>query len=186
MDEFNNRLSETLPSPFGRVARSEGIGGGNYKSLIVSYTNRPHPNPLPKGEGTKRYRPRGAVLVVVLVCLGIAMVIFMLLAKQAVAERRTSQTSHQSVQARWLAEAGIERAISKLAADSKYTGETWTIPAAEFAGTDGGMVRIQVKAVAYLPERRAILVEADYPDASEIRCRQSKRIIVDRDAIRSR
>ena len=146
-------------------------------------SNRPHPNPLPKGEGTKQ---RGAVLVVVLVCLMMATALFVLVVRQALAERRAIEMRCGGVQALWLAEAGVERAAARLAADPKYAGETWTISTAELGGSDGALVRIEVKAIADRPQRRLVRVEADYADAPERRCRQVKQIVVDRDGISSK
>jgi protein SCO1/2 len=44
-----------LPSPFGRGAGGEGFGGQrlvDFEKSLRSLASRPHPNPLPKGEGT--------------------------------------------------------------------------------------------------------------------------------------
>jgi hypothetical protein len=134
--------------------------------------------------GSRAGRRGGAVLVVALVCLGVAAVVFVLMVKQAGEERRAIQTGQQRIQALWLAEAGVERAAARLAADSTYAGETWTIPAEQLAG-EGGAVRIHVEAMADQPERRAVRVEADYPDFPAERCRQVKQVIVDREVLRS-
>ena len=88
---------------------------------------------------------------------------FVLVVRQALAERRAIEMSRSGLQALWLAEAGLERAAARLAADPKYAGETWTISAAELAAGDGAVVRIEVKAIADRPERRSVRVEADYP-----------------------
>ena len=130
-------------------------------------------------------RGRGAVLIVVLVCLALATALFVLVAKQAVAERRAIDRSCHALQSRWLAEAGVERAAARLAADPDYAGETWDLSAKQLAGNDDAIVRIQVEKIADRPERRSVRVEADYPSGPERRCRQVKRIFMDRDAIRS-
>jgi hypothetical protein len=130
-------------------------------------------------------RSCGAVLLVVLVCLALATGMFVLVVKQVGAERKELELNQWSLQAAWLAEAGVERAAAKLAADPKYLGETWTISAAELAGDEGGVVRIRVETVVGKPERRTVHIEADYPDAPERRCRQVKQVTVDRNAIQS-
>ncbi len=83
------------------------------------------------------------------------------------------------MQTRWLAEAGVERAVARLAADAGYTGETWNIPADEIAGGKGGVVRIRTETIAGSPEGRTIRVEADYPDDPQHHCRQVKQIVAD-------
>lgn len=127
---------------------------------------------------------RGAALLVVLACLALATVMFTIVARQVGAERQTLQWSQWSLQAAWLAEAGVERAASRLAADPNYLGETWTIPAAELSGDEGGVVRIHVETVADKPQQRTVRVEADYPDAPQLRCQKAKEVVVDREAIR--
>jgi Tfp pilus assembly protein PilX len=138
---------------------------------------------------------RGAVLVVVLVCLAVATVVSVIVVRQIAMQYRAMQVSHGSLQAAWLAEAGIERAAARLAADPKYAGETWSISGKRgqppFADTEGDcpplpcvVVKIQVETIADQPERRSVRVEADYTDAPY--CRQVKEFIVDRDAILSR
>ncbi|MBN1590149.1 MAG: hypothetical protein JW888_11585 [Pirellulales bacterium] len=132
-------------------------------------------------------RPRhGAILIVVLVCLAVATAVSIVVVRQIVTERQATQMHFRRLQASWLAEAGIERAAARLAADPEYTGETWTIPANELVSDEGGVVRIHVETIKDQPERRSVRVEADYPDMPERRCRQVKEILVDRDAILSR
>jgi hypothetical protein len=72
---------------------------------------------------------RGAVLVMALACLVIVGVLQVLLVQAAVARRRLSQEQALRHQARWLAEAGIERAAARLATEADYRGETWQVPA---------------------------------------------------------
>ena len=141
----------------------------------MNMRNTPVPMPPPR---------RGAVLIVVLVCLALATTMFVLVVKQAVAERRAIDRSHSALQSLWLAEAGVERAVARLAAEEDYAGETWIIPGQQLS-RDDAVVRIKVEKVADRPERRSIRVEADYPSGSEHRCRRVKQILMDRDAIRS-
>ena len=82
------------------------------------------------------------------------------------------------MQAAWLAESALQRAAGRLAIDDTYTGETWTIPAEELTGTDGGLVVIEVAAVPNDPSRREVRVRADYPNHPQHRARQSRQTIV--------
>ena len=82
-------------------------------------------------------------MVMVIVCLVVATVVCGLLLKTAVLARESADAQHHRVQARWLAESGIERAAARLAQDARYSGETWTLPAAELP--HGGLVRIAVE-----------------------------------------
>ena len=83
-------------------------------------------------------RRRGAVLIVVLVCLAVAAAISVVVVRQIAMERHGVQMNQRGLQASWLAEAGVERAAARLAADPKYAGETWIISAKELAADDSG------------------------------------------------
>jgi hypothetical protein len=123
--------------------------------------------------------PRGMVLIVLLVCLAVAAALIAGAAKIALSSHRATQVASWSAEARWLAESAAERAAAKLAAEKDYSGETWTIPAAELDGQDSGVVRIQVKPVAQFKNRRIVKIEADFPVDPVHFARQEKEIIVD-------
>ena len=74
---------------------------------------------------------RGAIMVAVILCLIVVVGLLVCVVKQVGMSRQAQQSSQQSVQAGWLAEAGVERAAAHLAANAVYAGETWQIPAAE-------------------------------------------------------
>jgi type II secretory pathway component PulK len=139
-------------------------------------------NHLPAGETTRR---RGAILIAVLTCLMVAAALFVLVVRQVGNERQAIDAEYRGLQAAWLAEAGVERAAARLAAQADYAGETWAIPAAELAADECAVVRIVVKPIAGQPEQRSVNVEADYPDMSNHRCRQLKQVVVDRNGIRT-
>ncbi len=125
-------------------------------------------------------RRRGAILVAVIVCLMVAAALLVCIVRQLGMGRQTQQTSHRSVQAWWLAEAGVERAAARLAANAAYAGETWRISAAELDGNDAAEVRIKAEPMAGRAGQWRIRVEADYPTAAEFRCRRMKEIVIDR------
>ncbi len=140
--------------------------------------SRAYTSPLPKGEGRRPNR-RAAVMIIILVCFIVAAAMFVMLGRQAVAERRASETQLWTAQAQWIAEAAVERAAARLVADAKYTGETWAIPAAEMDGKQSGKASIHVENVAARPDSRLVRVEADYPDDPVHRARWTKEIIID-------
>ncbi len=122
------------------------------------------------------------VIIVVMVCFILAGAIFVSLARTAAVERQATRLRQWTVQAQWLAEAGLERAVVRFDQDANYAGETWTIAAAELSGRRGATVRIRVEPVADRPERRRVRVEADFPDDPLDRCRCKKEIVVERKA----
>ncbi len=128
---------------------------------------------------------RGVILIVVIVCLMVAAAIVVSVARQAGMERRTQQTSHWGAQAEWLAEAGVERAAARLAANAAYAGETWRISAEDLGEDSAAEVRIKAETIAGHSGQRMIRVEADFPIAPELRCRRVKQMVVDREKMAS-
>jgi Tfp pilus assembly protein PilX len=116
---------------------------------------------------------RGAILVMALVCLVILGVLQVLLVQAAVARRRLSAEQAHRHQARWLAEAGIERAAARLAAEADYRGETWQVSAEELPPSGQGAsqpasVEIEVQSATAAADQRSanermVRVRAAYP-----------------------
>ena len=121
---------------------------------------------------------RGAILVAAMVCLAVAAVIFVAIAKTAATCRRLGEVQAWQAQAAWLAESAVERAAARLAADAGYTGEIWTLSAAEFGGADGAVVAINVEPIPETPGRRTVRCRADYPNHPHHRCREVRRVVV--------
>jgi type II secretory pathway pseudopilin PulG len=121
---------------------------------------------------------RGLTSVAVLIALIIIAIITAGLLKVAFARRALINAEERRLQAGWLAESGLERASSRLAASSDYTGETWEIPAEDFGGRGSATVLIQVEKPLDQPDRRKVRVQADYPAKSSLRTRQSREIII--------
>ncbi len=135
-----------------------------------------------------RVRPcprRAAVLVVVLVCVGVASVIFASLLSGLASQHSAARTDEWQVQAAWLAESGLERAASRLRSDAKYAGETWRIPADVLGGPSGAAVRIEIQTLPDQPGRRLVRVQADFPDDARRWARESRQTAVPVDDPRS-
>ena len=122
---------------------------------------------------------QGAILVIVLVCVAIASITFMSIAKVVSAQRRSTQKEAWRVEATWLAESGLERAAWRLTAEPDYTGETWTLAADQLDAAEGAVVEIRVETIPEQPNRRLVHVRADYPDHPQHRSRQSKQVVVE-------
>jgi hypothetical protein len=116
----------------------------------------------------------GAVLIIALVCMAAAGVIVLSLLQLAVAQRGAIQLEAWEIQAAWMAESGLDRAAARLAADPKYRGEIWTVPAEVFGGEDSAMVRIEVDSIANGANRRKVRVQADFPAQPQHHARQSR------------
>ena len=122
----------------------------------------------------KKRKPRGGVLLLVVVCLSVMALVFGSLVKISVAERAGARSEERRLRAEWLAESGLERAWAKLADDKDYAGETWELSAAMLRGLDPGVVRIRVDSLAGKVGRRRVTAQADYPRDSGTRARQTR------------
>ncbi len=123
-------------------------------------------------------RRRGLASVAVLSVLFIVALIAAALLKVAFARRVELGMEERCVQAAWLAESGVDRAVARLASSGDYAGESWVIPAEELGGRGAGSVSIKVEKIADRPDRRKVRVEADYPVESSRRARQARELIV--------
>ena len=108
-----------------------------------------------------------------------ASVIFVALLQLSVAQRRRVEAEAWQVQAAWLAESAVERAVARLAADADYQGETWRLSADDLGTRQGAVVQIDVETIPEHEQRRRIRAQADYPDHPQHRARHSKQIVAE-------
>jgi type II secretory pathway component PulK len=120
---------------------------------------------------------RGSALVAAIVALSVAAVVLFNVLKATLDQHRQMRTHRQTVQADWLATAGIDRAIAQLQKSADYTGETWRIAAEELSDTAAAEVSIRV-ADADESNQRKISVQADYAADNIHRSRKTKQTVV--------
>ena len=125
-----------------------------------------------------RPRRRGLASVAIMIGLLIIGLIGFGLLKVGLARRGNVATEESRLQAGWLAQAGLDRAFARLAAED-YRGETWKIPAEDLGGRGAGSVAIRVEAVEGKTRLRKVRVEADFPSDSSSRARASKDTIIE-------
>jgi type II secretory pathway pseudopilin PulG len=143
--------------------------------------------------GTTSNSRRGMTTIAVLVCLLIITLISGALLKVGLAQRDMSRDRERRLQAEWLAESGVDRALARLTLDHNYTGETWPITARELglpegtpttgstgqADRSGAIVTIAIEPIAGKANRRGIRVQADYPPDPPRRSRHTKQMLID-------
>lgn len=122
-------------------------------------------------------RRRGAVLIMTLVCLALATIVGGVLLRWLVLEHKLLATRANESQARWLAQAGIERAAARLAADVDYSGETWQLAAGELPSGHLGQVELRIETIDGQPRQRSVLVVAKYPTDADTPTRVRKQIV---------
>jgi Tfp pilus assembly protein PilX len=127
----------------------------------------------------RNHNRRGAILLVVLVCLIVITLMCVALLRQGIMGRGQVQSEERRVQARWLAESGLERAASRLASDAGYQGESWKIKSDAIGGRWPGLVTITVASVKGHPARRLVQVQADYPSDATLRARERAQAMIE-------
>jgi hypothetical protein len=104
---------------------------------------------------------RGAVLIIALVCLVLIAAMGGTLVRWAAMEHKLLRAQESESQARWLAEAGIERAAAQLAANADYDGETWNIDAAQLPCGEAARVRLTITPIENRTQRSTIEVDVE-------------------------
>ena len=104
----------------------------------------------------------GATLIVAMICLLLVSMLSAVLVRTALAQREQLERDAWQLQAEWLAQSGLERALAKLDMDAAYTGETWR-PAGEDSAVIG-RVEILVAAATEGSGGRVLKLTVDVPD----------------------
>jgi len=120
---------------------------------------------------------RGAVLVAALVCLLIVMAMLSSMLQGALRARRQLHVERDLRQTELLLQAGVERAVFRLAGESGYRGETWTLPADAIVGSEAGRVSVEITRSA-AEEPWQVRVVAEYPVGRETSIRRSRTFTV--------
>jgi type II secretory pathway component PulK len=120
--------------------------------------------------------------IAVLVCLLVMTMIAGALFRTGTAQRDEVRALERRLQAEWLAEAGVRRALARLDADPGYSGETWNIEARELGAADAATVAIAVERAPGDADARTIRVRADFPRDPPRRARCSRQITTSKTA----
>jgi len=123
-------------------------------------------------------RRRGLTVVAVLVCLILITMVSGAVLKVGLARREQLRSRERRLQAEWLAEAGCQRALARLAIDPSYAGETWEVPARDLDSADPALIAIVVEREPGGPNRRTVRVQADYPRDPPRRARCTRALTV--------
>lgn len=108
-------------------------------------------------ENTNSTGPRrGAALAMMIVITVLVTGLLAGLVRQVFVVNRQARLLEDSLQADWLAEAGVARGLAQLQQNPDYAGEDWTISAEQLNGSQAGVVKIErlpADAAQKLPER---------------------------------
>jgi len=121
--------------------------------------------------------PRGGFLMLTaLVCVVLTVALAGLIARTIVVNMQYDRAQRWRMQCQWLAEAGVERAIARIAADPDFTGETWRIGPEQLDGRHAAVVWMAVASDPREPAERLLNVQADFPDAPHARVRHTRTV----------
>jgi hypothetical protein len=113
-----------------------------------------------------------------MICLLVLMIIAGAILRIGAAQRDEMRAQERRLQAEWLAEAGLRRALARLDVAPAYSGETWDIPARELGSADAATVAIAVERPSGDPNSRTIRVRADFPPDPPRRARCSRQVTI--------
>lgn len=120
----------------------------------------------------------GIIVAVTLVCLVIVATLGAALVRAMVDHRRKSLRDQHSVQAFWLAESAIDRAVLQLESSPDYEGETWQVARDSLGGRWSGSVLIRVEKAGTDEQARKIIVESRYPNAATRRVTKRIELVI--------
>jgi hypothetical protein len=120
---------------------------------------------------------RGAMLVMVLVCLLVSMSLLGGMVRTAMEARRQLHAARDLQQTEWLVQAGADRAAYQLAQDAAYRGETWRLSLNGGGRDADAAVVIEANRDAD-DEHWQVRVGAEYPAGSERSIRRARTFVV--------
>jgi Tfp pilus assembly protein PilX len=111
-----------------------------------------------------KFRGRGVILAMTLVCLLVVSVIGGLLLRAALAQQRAAWQYQRQMQALWLTESAAGRAAAQTATNAEYQGETWTLSTEDLGGRDPAVIEIRVTPLPGETGKKQVRVETRYPN----------------------
>jgi type II secretory pathway component PulK len=130
---------------------------------------------------TAMLRRKGVVLAAALIAFAVVTATLFAILKGVASQHHELQREMQVVQADYLADAGLQRALTQLQRDSSYHGETWRLSEDEFDGVTSGTVLIEVNRSSGNDAAITIRSQADYPNDEIHRIRKTREITISGD-----
>jgi Tfp pilus assembly protein PilX len=109
---------------------------------------------------------RGAILAVALATLLVVTLLAGAVFRGYVHSHRQLRREQDQLQAQWLADSALARAVARRTADASYAGETWQVELPQGSGQTGDVsATIQIVPAADQPTEVRVEVEAQFPAA---------------------
>ncbi len=122
-------------------------------------------------------RRRGSALIIAMICLVLTSVLTVSLVQIVLLQRGQVERDEWQLQAEWLAESGLDRAVAQLASNASYSGEEW-LPQPSDAPAPLGRVTITMERLSDTSGMRVTAV-ADVPHDAEERARVRKTMMIE-------
>lgn len=120
---------------------------------------------------------RGTIVIIAMIALLLASAMGLALIKTSLAERKLVLRSQHRLQAQWLTEAGIERAVVQYRQNPGFDKETWTVPAALLPQGETCSIAITLQAASLNNDtdlvRLTVVTDYQTEDLQRIRDRKS-------------
>ena len=120
-----------------------------------------------------RRRRNGLMIVAALVCLLVVTSIVCSMLKGTLRTRRELHAERDRRQTELLLEAGADRAVSRLANEPDFRGDTWELPATAIVGQGAGRVTTEVS-TSTDNQSRQLRVVAEYALGRDLPIRRSR------------
>ncbi len=130
------------------------------------------------GCNSPRGSKRGATLAAAVICLLVIMLFSSAVVSALTTRFRATRLDEQQLQCLFLADSAAARAQVKCAANSAYTGETWSIELDSQGVARTGVAEIRVEPIANQPGQRRVHVEARWPDDPVHRVQRIKELTI--------
>ena len=119
---------------------------------------------------------RGATLIAVLVCLGVAAMLLTTMASRMMLTHRQIQRQVAFDQTYWLCESGVDRALQQMDINADYFGETWQVPSSELGDRGDAEIRITVQPTD--DGQRTVTVVARFPLNNQLQMQSIKKTTI--------
>lgn len=121
---------------------------------------------------------RGAVLVVVMICLLLVSLLMASLLKSALLQRRQMMKEQFRVQAEWILESALERGALQRLKDPKYQGEVWKISPIDLGTRYAGSAEITLQPAGKDNRLVSIQARVKYPEKTTFSVTRTKKIVL--------
>lgn len=121
---------------------------------------------------------RGTALIVVMMCLMLVTAIMSSMLKSTLLQRKQMMQEQLRLQAEWILESALERAVLQRANDPDYQGEIWEISPVDLGTQYRGSAEIILKTEGEDARLISIQAHVKYPENTPFSVSRTKKIVL--------